>query len=66
MKAEKNSKKDKKSGGISPIAAAFAAGAATGLALGAFIASDKGKGVRDKITGLISNFSGFGSNNSDR
>ena len=59
MKAEKDhSKKDKKSGGISPIATAFAAGAATGLAIGLFISSGKGSGFKDKVAGLIKNFGG--------
>lgn len=59
MKAEKDqSKKDKKSGGITPIVAAFASGAATGLAVGMFIASGKGNGLGDKLKGLIKNFGG--------
>ncbi|MGV3611939.1 MAG: hypothetical protein ACO1N0_13365 [Fluviicola sp.] len=52
------SKKDKKSGGVSPIVAAFASGAATGLAIGLFISSGKGSGFKDKVAGLIKNFGG--------
>ena len=58
MKAEKEKSKKENGSGFSKMAAAFATGAAAGLAVGVLISSDRGAKLRDKVKGLVREFGG--------
>lgn len=58
MKAEKEKAKKESGSGFSKMAAAFATGAAAGLAVGVLISSDRGAKLRDKVKGLVREFGG--------
>jgi predicted SpoU family rRNA methylase len=54
----KEEKIKKKGGGFSRMAAAFATGAAAGIAVGVLISSDKSTLLREKVKSLVKEFGG--------